>query len=241
MGATMIFEVVTSVNQSYYDKIGRDAIRTYLEHWSTHITVYAEQCAIQPNDRIVTIDFSQLDTEYFKYQSDPDMSNRSKIFAKKAFSTMHAMRHSTADWLIWLDADTLTKRKDPAKILADLLQPNYLAMYLGVTYTDGKNGERGHWLVPETGLFAVNLKHADIDRFQNEYRRRYVQRDFNDLRRNYDNDVFGAVIQTVSAEYLDLCANFVKPYKTPLKHTVFGEYLHHYKAKHSKVNYAAVQ
>jgi hypothetical protein len=45
-------------------------------------------------------------------------------------------------------------------------------------------------------------------------------------------------IQAVpNATHRDLCAGFLKPYKTPLPHTVLGKYLIHFKAKHSKAEY----
>ena len=231
-------EVITSFNQTYYDRIGRNAVSSYLEHWSTPLTVYAEQCELDKHRRLNVIDFDALGEQYRDFQSDESISQRCKTFAKKAFSVIHAMYNSQADWLVWLDADVLTKRADPAMILSDMLKPNYLAMYMGVRYTD----HRGiNWLVPETGLFAVNLRHADSRRFREEYRRRYLRRNFEDLRRSYDNDVFGAVVTQIPSQYLDLCQDLTKPYKTPLKHTVLGEYLHHYKAKHSKLNYVASQ
>ena len=67
----------------------------------------------------------------------------------------------------------------------------------------------------------------------------YRERDRSGLRRFYDNDVLGAAVQSVSnATHRDLCAGFEKPYKTPLPHTILGQYLIHYKAKHSKAEYS---
>ena len=241
MGAIMKIEVVTSFNQRYYDMIGRAAVDSYLRYWSTDITVYAEECQVTPQDRVRVIDFDQLDPDYATFSQDTTQSKRCRIFAKKAFCVIHGMYHSQADWLVWLDADTLTQRSDPAQKLEKLLDDSILAMYMGVRYHDHKGKRFGDWLVPETGFFAVNLKHAQTSEFRDEYRRRYIERDFDDLRRSYDNDVFGAVVETVPAKYLDLCSHLTKPYKTPLKHTLFGEYLQHYKAKHSKRDYAEAQ
>lgn len=241
MGAIMNIEVITSFNQRYYDMIGRAAVDSYLRHWSTDITLYAEECDITPQDRIRIIDFDQLDPEYTTFSRDTTQSKRCRIFAKKAFCVIHGMYNSQADWLVWLDADTLTQRSDPAQKLAGLLDDEILAMYMGVRYNDHKGKRFGNWLVPETGFFAVNLQHALTSTFRDEYRRRYIERDFHDLRRSYDNDVFGAVVDHVPARYLDLCSHLTKPYKTPLKHTEFGDYLHHYKAKHSKRDYAEAQ
>lgn len=237
MGKKINIEVITSFNQDYYDRIGQDAMRSYLANWSTDLTVYAEDCKIPNHPRVTVIDFADLGDEYRHFQLDNTLSNRCKIFAKKAFSVIHAMHHSRAEWIIWLDADVVTKRRDPAQILCNMLDSDYLAMYMGVQYDRHRDLKHGNWLVPETGLFGVNLCHPATERFRKEYRRRYLEKDFADLRRSYDNDVFGAVVSCTPARYFDLCATLHKPYKTPLKHTVFGDYLHHYKAKHSKQHY----
>jgi hypothetical protein len=87
-------------------------------------------------------------------------------------------------------------------------------------------------------VFAVNTQHADFSAFRAEYCRRYHERDQTGLRRYYDNDVFGAALLSVpDASVLDLCAKFKKSYKTPLRHTILGDHLIHYKAKHSKAEY----
>jgi hypothetical protein len=151
------------------------------------------------------------------------------------------MYHSTADWILWLDADVVTMKSLPAHLILDCMRSEDLSMYMGVTYTTDKSGNPGSWLVPETGVFAVNTRHEKFEEFRNEYRRRYVERDHADLRRFYDNDVFGAALNLAAAPVYDLCEGFAKPYKTPLPHTVLGEYLIHYKAKHSKAEYQADQ
>ena len=81
-------------------------------------------------------------------------------------------------------------------------------------------------------------KHLQFADFREEYARRYRERDFSDLRRAYDNDVLGVAIKKVSAEYLDWCKGLAKAYKTPMRHTVLGKYLMHWKAKHSKATYS---
>lgn len=242
MGDHVNIQVITSMNQEYYDRIGRDCIDTYLNHWSGDLAVYAESVNIPDHDRLTVIDFDQLGSEYEDFQSDHSLSRRCKTFAKKAFSVLHAIEHAKTDWIIWIDADVITQQSDPADVLRKILRPKYLAMYMGVQYNwhEGTN-KHGDWLVPETGFFGINLRHLKTPAFAKEYRRRYLERDFADLRRSYDNDVFGAAVRSTPADYLDLCRGLDKPYKTPLKHTVFGEYLHHYKAKHSKQNYQEAQ
>lgn len=241
MGNKMI-QVITSFNQLYYDLIGRDSVDSFLKHWPEDlaITCYVEGFRMTKNDhRVIQIDFSELHTDYTQYQLDLSLNQSMKKFAKKAYSFMHAMHHSTAEWIVWLDADVITVQDLPIELLQRVLRPDHLSMYMGVTYYTDKSGSvAGEWLVPETGIFAVNTQHPDFAAFRAEYCRRYYQRDQLGLRRFYDNDVFGAALLTVpDAAVLDLCAGFKKSYKTPLRHTVLGDHLIHYKAKHSKAEY----
>ena len=239
MGKKMI-QVITSFNQLYYDLIGRDSVQSFLEHWPAELslTCYVEEFRMPDHYRVEQIDFSQLDSDYEKYQLDPGLNQSMKKFAKKAYSVMHAMDHSTAHWIIWLDADVITVKSLPIELLQRVLRPGHLTAYMGVRYTTDKSGNSGDWLVPETGFFAVNTQHDDFATFRAEYCRRYHQRDYADLRRFYDNDVFGAALLTVpNAEVFDLCEQFEKQYKTPLRHTILGDHLRHYKAKHSKADY----
>lgn len=235
-----MIEVITSVNQHYWDVIGHDCIESWLTHWTNEfrLTVYVEEFQLPiENDRITQIDFDQLDPDYYQLQKE-DLHDSIKRFAKKAYSVIHAMEYSTSPWIIWLDADVITQKRVSWATWRALLNKKYLSSYLGVTYTTDKQGNSGAWLVPETGVFAVNQQHDYYKQFRNEYRRRYHQRDYADLRRFYDNDVFGAAIKSVPNAWVnDLCAAFAKSYKTPLKHTVLGPYLTHYKAKHSKFEY----
>jgi hypothetical protein len=237
-----MIEIITSFDKRYYDLIGKDCVSSFLKFWDPQfsLTCYTEGFKLDPHERIKQINFDQeVDVEYARLQADTNYGVQVKKFSKKAFSVIHAMYHSTADWVLWLDADVVSTQSVPAFLIIDCMRPEDLSMYMGVTYSTDKSGNPGSWLVPETGVFAVNTRHAKFETFRNEYRRRYVERDHADLRRFYDNDVFGAAINLADAPVYDLCAGFAKPYKTPLPHTVLGDYLTHYKAKHSKADYQA--
>ena len=57
----------------------------------------------------------------------------------------------------------------------------------------------------------------------------------------YDGDVFGYVVNEVTDHnnLNDLCRESGKKYKSPLKHTILGEYIIHYKSKGSKGKYTS--
>jgi len=182
--------------------------------------------------RLKQISFDVFKPEYYEFQST---SNKQvQKFAKKAWSFIHAMENSTADRIVWLDADVLSVDHLPLELLQNVLPSNVLSTHMGVTYTAAKDGSPGRWFVPETGFFAVNTHHPQFKEFASEYQRHYVERDNTMLRRFYDNDVYGYVFEKLKAPGNDLCKDFTKGYKTPLRHTVLGPYIEHYKAKHSK-------
>ena len=230
----MNIEIITSFNQRYYDLIGKDCVDTWLKYWPKELTLtcYVEEFRLPDHPRLKQISFDVFEPEYYEFQST---SNKQvQKFAKKAWSFIHAMENSTADRIVWLDADVLSVEHLPLELLQNILPSNVLSTHLGVTYTTAKDGSPGRWFVPETGFFAVNTHHSQFKEFAREYKRHYVERDNSMLRRFYDNDVYGYVFEKLKAPGNDLCKDFTKGYKTPLRHTVLGPYIEHYKAKHSK-------
>lgn len=230
----MNIEIITSFNQNYFDLIGKDCVDTWLKYWPTDLTLtcYVEEFGLLEHPRLKQISFDDFEPEYYEFQSTAD--KQVKKFAKKAWSFIHAMENSKADRIVWLDADVLSVDYLPMDMLLDLLPNNVLSTHMGVTYYTAKDGSVGRWFVPETGFFAVNTQHPQFFDFKNEYKRHYVERDNSMLRRFYDNDVYGYVFEKLKAPGNDLCKDFTKGYKTPLRHTVLGPYIEHYKAKHAK-------
>ena len=230
----MKIAVITSFNQAYYDLIGRESLESWIKYWPAHmnITCYVEGFRLPGHKRVAQIDFGSLPQAYRDFQLHAD--KQVGKFAKKAWSFIHAMENSTADRIIWLDADVITQNPIDLTVIESIMPDHCLCTHMGVTYYTKKTGEPGRWFVPETGFFAINTQHDRFQDFSIEYRRRYVEWDHHDLRRFYDNDVYGATVEKIGAPCLDLCAHFVKKYKTPMPHTVLGPYLQHWKAKHSK-------
>lgn len=230
-------EVITSFNQHYYELIGKEAVDTWLQYWPKDMTLtcYVEEFKLPDNSRIKQISFDEFEKEYFEFQESAH--KQVKKFAKKAWSFIHAMYNSSADRIIWLDADVIHTDFLDKKFIRTLLPDDVLSTHMGVTYLTAKDGTPGRWFVPETGFFAVNTRHKLFDEFRKEYRRHYVEQDYKELRRFYDNDVYGYVFEKLEADGLDLCQGFTKLYKTPMRHTVLGPYMKHYKAKHSKADF----
>ncbi len=236
----MRLEIITSFNQKYYDLIGKDAVNSWLKYWPEEysLTCYVEEFTMPEHPRIKQISFDNLCKEYFEFQKTS--VKQIKKFAKKAFTFIHAMENSTADRIIWIDADVLTLKELPKSLLFKILPDNVLSTHMGVVYDTTKEGTSGRWFVPETGFFAINTQHALFKNFKTEYKRHYVEKDHKHLRRFYDNDVYGHVFEKLKALGYDLCDHFDKGHKTPLSRTVLGSFLTHYKAKHAKEEYLKI-
>lgn len=233
-------EIITSFSEDYYNRIGRDSIETWLEYWPKDMTL---NCYVEGNfeiindTRIKIIPFEV--TEYTKFLERGKIGGQERKFAKKAFSFIHSMQTTGADRIIWLDADVISIDNITRNFIESLLPREVLSTHMGVTYYEKKDGTPGRWYVPETGFFAVNTRHPMFAKFRDEYRRRYLEHDQQYLRRFYDNDVYGRVLEEINTDTFDLCRDFTKPYKTPLRHTILGPYIHHYKAKGAKADYAS--
>lgn len=236
----MKLEIITSFNQKYYDLIGKDCVDSWLKYWPEEysLTCYVEEFTMPEHSRIKQIPFDNLCKEYFEFQKTS--VKQINKFAKKAFTFIHAMENSTADRIIWLDADVITLQALPKSLLFKILPKDVLSTHMGVIYQTDKSGKPGQWFVPETGFFAINTQHALFEIFKTEYKRHYVEKDYKHLRRFFDNDVYGYVFEKLKAPGYDLSNNFDKGYKTPLPHTELGMYLKHYKAKHAKKEYSKI-
>lgn len=232
----MKIEVITSFDQAYYDRIGHACVDTWLKHWPEEfkLTCYVEEFRLPEQERIQQIDFKELGDSYCNFQQSPKFKDRVKTFAKKAYSVIHAMEHSNADRIIWIDADVLTMADISGTFLENLCPNNTLATYMQVYHEK----EDRVWISAETGIFVLNTQHIEFQSFARRYRQYYDEHITENLRRFYDGEVFGAVANEFKSHVRDLCADFKKRYKTPLRHTILGPYLNHYKSKHNKDNFS---
>jgi hypothetical protein len=239
----MNIEVITSFNEKYYNGVGKDCVSTWLKYWpkDLSLTCYVEEFSLPEHERIKQIDFSQLGSEYENFQKDNRYKNRVKIFAKKAYSIIHAFKNSKSDRIIWIDADVITTSPISKDVIESICPTDTLLTYMRVWHHLIK-GDFASPLVPsaESGVFAVNTQHSGFKKFSDRYEEYYNKRLDSNIRRFYDGEVLGAVAKEFEKEnkIIDLCVDFKKPYKTPLKHTFLGPYLHHFKGTTAKTHYA---
>jgi len=230
-----MIEVITSFNKKYYDLIGKESVDSWLKYWPSDmiLTCYVEEFTLPENPRLKQIPFDQLSPSYVEFQKSSE-NDRVKLFAKKAYSVIHAMENSTADRIIWMDADVISEQQLSLNFLESLCPDNTLTTFMGVWHHKIR-GEISSELMfsAETGFFILNTRHPLFKDFANRYREYYDNHITTNLRRFYDGEVFGAVTKEFKDKAImnDLCSAFPKPYKTPIRHTILGKFLAHYKSK----------
>lgn len=239
----MKIKVITSFDERYYNLIGKESVESWLQHWPKELslTCYVENFRLKDKKRINQIDFDQLPKEYFEFQ-ESKFNDRVKIFSKKAYSIIHAFENLDADRIVWVDADVITFNNIPLSFLENLCPDDTLATFMGVHHHKIKGDESSPLMFSgETGFFIVNKNHPGFSEFSKRYSEYYNKRITENLRRFYDGEVFGAVVEEFKDTYkfFDLSTTTGKKAKSPLKYTELGQkYIRHYKSKHSKLDFS---
>ena len=119
--AMSTYEVVTSMSESYYDKIGSVMLESFLDRWPEDIKlrIYTEDdLCLQASTRYKVYDLYESERAAQEFvernKNRPDQQNPKELhmgavrFSYKTFSIINACMSTNADYMIWLDADTFT-------------------------------------------------------------------------------------------------------------------------------------
>lgn len=200
----MTYTVITSFHAAGMTAYGQRMIDAFDRHWPTSVNliVYAEDCVPQiPSARVQVRDLhsSSPDLVAFKIKhrdnpvangmmakdtNVPFKDNAFKWdavrFSNKVFSVIHACATDPTDWVIWLDADTVTFDRVPDTFLSEICEGKAMACYLG-------RREKYH---SECGWVAYNCRHPDLHSFMDRWQDLYVTGDIFNLREYHDSFVF---------------------------------------------------
>lgn len=210
----MSHTIVTSFHPAGLARYGQRMIDTFDRHWPRRVPllVYAEDCVPQmPSDRVTVLDLhaTSPDLVAFKQRhsnnpvangtiakdtSVPFKDNHFKWdavrFSNKVFAVIHAATTVATDWMIWLDADTLTFRDVPEDFLDSICDNSAMACYLG-------RQEKYH---SECGWVAYNLRHPQLLPFMSAWRDLYVKDQLFSLREYHDSFLFDELRRRFQAQ-----------------------------------------
>jgi len=200
----MNYTVITTFHPAGLKQYGQRMIDAFDRYWpkNVELVVYAENCEPRaPSGRVKVLDLLTVspDLAEFKRQwSNVPMANGlvakdtgvpfkdnafkwdAVRFSHKVFAVIHACQNIDSDWVIWLDADTVTFQTVPEDFLSQVCDTMAMSCYLG-------RREKYH---SECGWVAYNRNHPDLDNFINQWRDLYVSGALFDLREFHDSFVF---------------------------------------------------
>jgi hypothetical protein len=242
----MKYTVITTFNESGYEKYGQRMIKTFLQTWPKEVTlvVYAEGCAVlETAPNLVVHDIGIVDAlTTFKTawagvpRANGDVSNdpvRSKRkdsgkgfkwdavrFAHKVYSIFHCARSISTDWLIWMDGDTVCHSTITLAELDRLCPPDRDLCFLG----------RRHKYT-ECGLYAMNLDRPSVKTFLQLFQRYYddAEGGIFTLKEWHDSFVFDTVRKQCALNELDWSGHLITGEGHPLINSEWGAYLDHLK------------
>jgi len=192
-------KVCTSIDRNGYETYGKDFFASFKDYWPCDLVVFANGCSLDYDwcSRI------ELNTDYdlqqflkthwpnagnhgLRVRSDGSMYIDYRFqaikFCYKAFAVSSRNRPD-CDWWIWLDADTVTKKKIDAEFFDSVLDENCVASYLG----------RKDWDHSECGFVAYNMLNGGKE-FLSEFRDRYTSGRVFNLSQWHDSYVFDRIM-----------------------------------------------
>lgn len=226
---------ITSMNGRYFDHCGKACIDTYAAHWPIDIPllVYNEDMwKPKKKKNVQFIDWTVLGNDFVNFCERHQHESRVVIFAKKAFSIIHAMENVDCDRLIWLDADCATVAPLPT-LLLDLISPDdKLSSHFGVVHPWPTETDPDRTAFScETGFFILNKKHPMFPQFVARYKEYYINDLSENIRRFYDGEVYGAVVAEMEGQGASMMElNPGRKHRTPIPRSIIGPFIQHYKA-----------
>ena len=230
---------VTTMNRAYYDNIGHRMLETFCAHWPRDVCLYVYtedfDLPIQAGN-IVTKDLYTEVGDRLQAFLDWRGQHHTRKFAYKAYAWMRATETLTEDVLMYLDADTETKKTVPRSFLDGLLSADTLLAYMYARATGvDEQGREQFFDNAETCIYAFNQRHEFATTFMQRYTEIYETREIGNstvFRKSHDTWVMTECVRL--AERHGVRINNLHPdrdRRTPIKATVLHEYFSHYKGK----------
>lgn len=246
----MKIQLLTTCNHAGWLKYGHRMVTSFANWWpkDVKLDLYCENFKPSMPDLVGHVkildlfkETPQLKTFLEKYDSEKNRGYRDGqrdfrlnaiTFAFKVFAQCHAIRNTSADRLIWIDADTRTFDKPKIKALEDMIKNNELCAYIGRKPGTGK----ARLPFSETGFIQYNLKCPAIQKFAEEFERSYVSGDIFDYEYQVDCFTFDVARRKIekqeNVQSYDLNVDFGK--KHPFVNTVLGSFMDHLKGDERK-------
>jgi hypothetical protein len=223
-------QLYTSQSLNYFNNIGKYSLASALKYLPENVSIVltTEDYDTFPklNPRIEVKDLYEINNGFKEFQDRWEGKTMAKVinFAKKGYTVLYALENSTADFMIWLDADAFFKRTINEQWVTSLLD-NKLGAQLGVMHEDGE-------FTVESGYFMMDLNHLGRKDFARIYRDYYDNDRCENMGRFYDSNVHGHALTDCEAlghEFVEM--NLRKKGNTPIRGSMVEGFVGHFKGK----------
>jgi hypothetical protein len=262
---TRRFSVVTTFNQSGYDRYASRMIDTFLENWPEDIDlyVYAEDAHVtQQNPRLHVIDYHQAVPALVAFKTryrDDDRANGRRAtgpvdrkgkqpgigfrwdairFSHKVYAVCDHARRRLSDVMLWMDADMVCHSPITIGFIESQIPDGVGVAYMGRAKK-----------FSECGLYSLDLRQPATQQFVEWFQEAYDDAENGIFRMQEWNDcwVFDRIRERTQAalpswRQLNWTANFPKQGEGhPLPNTPWGAYLDHLKGRRKETGRSSVQ
>lgn len=226
----MNIELYTSQSLSYFNDIGKYSLASALKYLpaNSSIILTTEDYNIFPklNPRIKVLDLYSINNGFKEFENRWTGKTMAKVinFAKKGYTVLYAIENSSADVMMWLDADAFIKQPLDDSWINTILLRN-LGAQMGVTHDSGE-------FTVESGFFLMNLKHPGKKDFAKFYRDYYDNDRCENMGRFYDSNVHGHVLkdcEKIGHTFTEM--NLRKKGNTPIRGSLIENHIGHFKGK----------
>lgn len=184
--------VVTTLHQDGYNLYGKDFIKTWELNFPSDwkIDYYTEGHTPEFGKRVNVLDFNETCVEWQDYYkhiqhqvetiTDKKQINRYKKALRwsfKMFTLLHALKTSTSDYVMWLDADVYARAKPPTGWIEKILNGQCVAGQV--------ENVKGFTHI-ETGILPISMKHPEVNKVINWIEKGYVHKEILDLPKPWD-------------------------------------------------------
>lgn len=245
--------MVTTFNQSGYDKYGSRMIDTFLQNWpgSVHLWVYAEDCnVLQQHDRLHVSNFHTAVPALLQFKNrwgnvpkarglvalgpadrkgkQPGIGFRWDAirFSHKVYAVCDHAKSRQSDIMLWIDADMVCHSPITEDFIDNQIPEPYGIAFLGRAKK-----------FTECGLYALNLGDAGTQSFVQQFQAAYDDGSIFQMLEWNDCWVFDRIRERVQIQQplwrqLNWTEGFSKQGEGhPLINTAWGAYLDHLKGR----------
>ena len=232
-------EVCTTYNKEYYDLCGRHMIETFQRYWPTEVILHVYWQEQEPEITADNIVYHELykvqpllkdwvdrhtDRRYHGWREDRGKfvwKNNGVKFSHKVFAQTHRIRNSTADIILYSDADTEYTAKPNLAYLSEICPADSLC-----TFFDRRK------LRDETGFYMHNPRHPRAVDWANRMEEIYLTGEL----WGYDNQQADQYTMAIGRDSFKDCkqTDLMKHYpgiknSDPVPHSPLAEFLNHMK------------